>query len=80
MNGEVVRTFRAIVSKRRRPVSEWPLVVGAVQWALNSAFRERLGTSPFQMMTGRPLPTAISMLAGAAAGEWTVETLDVPPE
>ena len=79
MNHEVVRTFRAILSKRRRPVSEWPLVVGAVQWALNSAIRERLGTTPFQIMTGRPWPTAMSVLAGAAAGEWTVETLDVSP-
>ena len=79
MNREVVRTFRAILSERRRLVSEWPLVVGAVQWALNSAFRERLGTTPFQMMTGRPPPTAMSVLAGAAAGEWTVETLDVSP-
>ena len=50
-----------------------------VQWALKSAFRERFGTTPFQMMTGRPPPTAISMLAGAAACEWTVESLDVSP-
>ena len=54
-------------------------MVGAVQWTLNSAFRERLGTTPFQMMTGRPPPTAMSVLAGAAAGEWTVENLDVSP-
>ena len=30
MNCEVMRTFRATLSKRRRPVSEWPLAIGAV--------------------------------------------------
>ena len=30
-------------------------------------------------MTGRPPPTAMSVLAGAAAGEWTVKSLDVSP-
>ena len=31
MDREVVRTFGAILSKRRRPVSEWPLAVEVVQ-------------------------------------------------
>ena len=52
MNREVVKTFRAVLSERRRPPSEWPLALGALQWALNSAYRERMGTTPFQMMTG----------------------------
>ena len=64
MNREVVKTFRAVLSKRCRPPSEWPLAWGAVQWALNSAYRERMGTTPFQMMTGRPPATAMSVLAG----------------
>jgi len=29
------------------------------------------------MMTGQPPPTAMSVLAGATASEWTVESLDV---
>ena len=58
MNREVVRTFLAIRSERCRPVSEWLSVVGTVQWALSSAFRERLETMPFQI-TGRPPPTAM---------------------
>ena len=53
MNREVVNTFRAVLSKRRRPPSEWPLAFGPVEWALNSAYRERMGTTPFQIMTGR---------------------------
>ena len=71
INREVVRTFRAFLSERRRPVSEWPLAVEAVQWTLILAFRERLGTTPFQMMMKRPQPTAMSVLVDAAAGEWT---------
>ena len=47
MNREVVKTFRTILSKRRRPPSGWPLAMGAVQWALNSAYRDRMGTTPF---------------------------------
>ena len=31
-------------SERRRPVSELLLALGAVRWALDSAYRERLGT------------------------------------
>ena len=50
MNREAVKTFRAILS--------------TVRWALNSAYRERMGTTPFQIMTGRPPATAMSMLAG----------------
>ena len=77
MNREVVRTFRAVLSERRRPPSEWPLALGAVQWALNSAYRERMGTTPFQMMTGRPPATLMSVLAGKDGDTWTVEELDV---
>ena len=50
-----------------------------MQWTLILAFRERLGTTPFQMMTERPPPTVMSVLAGASAGEWIVERLDVSP-
>ncbi|CAN0367101.1 unnamed protein product, partial [Ascophyllum nodosum] len=30
MNREVVKTFRAVLSERRRSSSEWPLALGAV--------------------------------------------------
>ena len=77
MNREVVRTFRAVLIERRRPPSEWPLALEAVQWALNSAYRDRMGTTPFQMMTGRPPATAMSVLAGEDSDAWAVEELDV---
>ena len=80
MNREVVRTFRAVLSERRRPPSEWPIALGAVQWALNSAYRERMGTTPFQMMTGRPPATPMSVFAGKDGDAWTVEELDVSCE
>ena len=64
MNREVVKTFRAVLSERLRPPSEWPLALGAVQWALNSACRERMRTTPLQRMTERPPATAMSVLAG----------------
>ena len=80
MNREVVRTFRAVLSEKRRPPSEWPLALGAVQWGLNSAYRERMGTTPFQMMTGRPPATPMSVLAGKNGDAWTVEELDVSCE
>ncbi|CAN0093861.1 unnamed protein product, partial [Ascophyllum nodosum] len=80
MNRVVVKTFRAVFSERRRPPSEWPLALGAVQWALNSAYRERMGTTPFQMMTGRPPATAMPVLTGESGDAWTVEELDVSCE
>ena len=80
MNREVVKTFRAVLSERRRPPSEWQLALGTVQWALISAYRERIGTTPFQMTTGRPPATAMSVLAGEDGDAWTVEELDVSCE
>ena len=52
MNLEVVRTFRAVMSERGRPLSEWPDTIYAVQFALNSAYRARMGATPFQLMIG----------------------------
>ena len=77
MNREIVKTFCAVLSERRRPPSEWPLALGTVQWALSSAYRERMGTTPFQIMTGRPPATAISVLAGEDGDAWTADELDV---
>ena len=39
-----------------------------------------MGTTPFQMMTGRPPATAILVLAGEDGDAWTVEELDVSCE
>ena len=64
MNLEVVRTLRAVSSERGRPLSEWPDTICSVQFALNSAYRERMGAPPFQLMTGRVPRTAFSVFAG----------------
>ena len=80
MNRAVVKTFCAVLSERHRPPSEWPLALGAVQWTLNSAYQERMGTTPFQTMTGRPPATAMSVLAGKDGDAWTVKGLDVSRE
>ena len=73
MNLEVVRTFRAVMSERGRPLSEWPDSNYAVQFALNSAYRERMGAAPFQLMTGRVPRTAFSVFAGDIPDGWCVK-------
>ena len=72
MNREVVKTFGAVLSKKRRPSSERPLALGAVPWALNSAYRELMGTTLLQMMAERPPATATSVLTGEEGAAWTV--------
>ena len=50
---EVVRSLRSILLEQRRAVSEWVDVLPAVQWALNTAFRPRYGSTPYHVMFGR---------------------------
>ena len=65
VNLEVVRTFRAeVMSERGRPLSEWPDIIYAVQDALNSTYRERMGSTQFQLMTGQVPRTAFFVFAG----------------
>ena len=54
IENEVVRTFWAAHNEERLLVSEWPLVIGVVQWPSIQRFGERPGRIPFAMMTGRP--------------------------
>ena len=62
MMREVLRTTKAILNERRRPLSEWIVVLPAVQSALNAAWRQRLNASPFQVMMGRRPPTSLDVL------------------
>ena len=39
-----------------------------------------MGATPFQMMTGRPPVTEMSVLVGEDGDAWTVEELDVSCE
>ena len=73
LNLEVVRTFRAVMSERGRPLSEWSGTIYAVQFALNTAYRERTGVTPFQLMTGRVPRTAFSVFAGDGPDGWCVK-------
>ena len=50
---EVVRSLRSILLEQRRAVSEWVDVLPAEQWALNTAFRPRYGSTPYHVMFGR---------------------------
>ena len=59
---EVIITAKAMLHERGRPPSEWTTVLPAVQWALNTAVRQRLGTPPYCVMLGREPRTAFSAL------------------
>eukprot|EP00752_Nemacystus_decipiens_P007839 g7004.t1 len=78
MMREVVRTFKAILQERRKSVREWVDLVPAVQWALNTAYRERYGSTPYHVMFGRAPTTAFATLASFSGGnnEWQVDALD----
>ena len=49
----------------------------AVQWALNTAFRERCGSTPYHVMFGRAPRIWLSALASSTGHDWQV---DVPGE
>ena len=48
----------------------------AVQWALNTAFRPRYGSTPYHVMFGSAPRTSFSVLANSSAGEWNCDVLD----
>ena len=47
-----------------------------VQWALNTAFRERYGSTPYYVMFGRAPRTALSTLASSTGQDWQVDVRD----
>lgn len=47
-----------------------------VQWALKAAYRERIRSTPFQVMMSRAPPTAIAVLASAGQDGSHVDQLD----
>ena len=73
---EVVSSLRSILLEQRRAVSDWVDVLPAVQWALNTAFRSRYGSTPYHVMFGRALRTSFSVLVNSSAGEWNYDVLD----
>ena len=69
MMREVVRTFKAILQEWRKNVHEWVDLVPVVQYALNTAFRERYASTPFHVMHGRAPTTSFSTLASSSASD-----------
>ena len=71
-----VRSLRSVLLEQRRAVSEWVDVLPAVEWALNTAFRPRYGSTPYHVMFGRATRTSFSVFANSSAGEWNCDLLD----
>ena len=65
MMREVVRTLKAMIQGKWN-TQDWVDLVPALLWALNTAFRERYGSTPFHVMFGRAPPTASSSLASVS--------------
>ena len=62
MMREVIHGAKAMLNEWGRPLSEWVVVLPAVQWALNSAWRKRLQTTPYHVMMEREPRTAFTAL------------------
>ena len=73
---EVVRALKAILQEERRDNREWVDVVPAVQWSLNTAYRERYASTPYNVMFGRAPLTSFSALASSTGQDWKVDALD----
>ena len=76
MMREVVKTLKAMLQEERRSTRDWVDFVPAVQWALNTAYRERYGSTPYHVMFGRAPKTFLSTLASPTSGEWRVDVMD----
>ncbi|CAB1109830.1 unnamed protein product [Ectocarpus sp. CCAP 1310/34] len=76
MMREIVRTMKAVLQERRRNVRDWVDLVPAVQWALNTAYRERYASTPYHVMFGRAPRTSFSTLASSSGEAWNIDTLD----
>lgn len=59
---EVVAATKTMPHRQGRPPSKWVAVLSSIQWAQNTAVRQRLGRSPFRIMRGRELRTAFPVL------------------
>ena len=69
------------MSERGRPLSEWPdSIYYPMQFALKSAYRERMGATPFQLMTRGVPRTAFSVFAGDGPDGWCVKEEEFSPE
>ena len=76
MMREVVRALKAILQEEKRDIREWVDVVLAVQWTLNTAYRERYTSTSYHVMFGRAPLTSFSTLASSTGEDWKVDALD----
>ena len=53
-----VRTLKAMIQEERQNTQDWVELVPAVELALNTAFRERYGSTPYHVMFSGPPRTA----------------------
>lgn len=70
---EVVRTAKAIMVERGKPLSEWTTALPVVQWVLNTAWRKSINTTPNAVMMGREPGTVFAALAEDAHEGWQVD-------
>jgi len=77
MMREIVRTLKAVLQERRGSVRDWVDLVPAVQWALNTAYRARYGSTPYHVMFGRAPQTCFATLASSSRDDaWNVDVLN----
>ena len=76
MMREVAHTLKVILQEERRDIREWVDVVPAVQWALNTAYRETYASPSYHVMFGRAPLTSFSTLTPSTGEDWKVDALD----
>lgn len=76
---EVIRTFKAILHERRRNVRDWVDLVPALQWALNTAYREhsKKGSTSYHIMFGTAPYTTLTTVASSSGDACNVNVLDI---
>ena len=65
-----------MIQDERRNTQDWVELVPAVQWASNTAFRERHGSTPDHVMIGRTPRTALSTLTSSTGQDWQMVVFD----
>ena len=73
---EVVRVLKVIAKEERRDIREWVDAVRVVQWALNTAYRERYASTPYHVIFRRGPLISFSILASSTREDWKVDALD----
>lgn len=70
---EVVTTLKAMLQEQGCSTRNWVRLLLAMQRALNTAYRERYGSSPYHVVFGRTPKLILSTLAPPTMSEWRVD-------